>query len=167
MWLRILLKIIVLKNYCTQIMQCGLVFHMQSIDHHTLVQSYLDMFRFWQKKIAIQSSIKKTPKKTPLKSLSQPSCCCEGQNKFLSNDTNQTPLVSMHNFSIWEHAQLVGYIMMAKKQKTKDKEADLLLFNQYHALTANKPLTCTLKLKKCCTSAIWPSTFTNTLTESV
>lgn len=42
-----LLKITV--NHRTQIKQCGQVFHMQRIDHHTPVQSYLDIFRSWQK----------------------------------------------------------------------------------------------------------------------
>lgn len=78
MWLKILLKMIVHMNYCTQTMRWGLFFHMQSIDHHTLVKSYLDMFGSWQKtKIMIQSFIKINNKKT-LKSLSQLSCCSEG-----------------------------------------------------------------------------------------
>lgn len=51
-------------NHRTQIVQCEQVFHMQRIDHHTLVQSYLDTFRSWQenKNYKTELDIKKPPK---------------------------------------------------------------------------------------------------------
>lgn len=36
-------------NHIIQIIQCGQAAHMQRIDHHTLIQSYLLLFRSWQK----------------------------------------------------------------------------------------------------------------------
>lgn len=45
----IFIEIMVHMNHRTQIMQCQQDFHMQRIDHHTLVLSYLDIFRPWQK----------------------------------------------------------------------------------------------------------------------
>lgn len=37
-------------NRWSQLMLCRQAFHMQRIDHHTLLRSsYLGMFRFWQK----------------------------------------------------------------------------------------------------------------------
>lgn len=36
-------------NHHTQIIRCEQDFHMQKIDHHTLIHTYLDIFRSWQK----------------------------------------------------------------------------------------------------------------------
>lgn len=66
----------------------------------------------------------------------------------------------MHYFSTQEHAQLL--YDDGKEAKTKDKEADILLFTPYHALTENKPLTCTLKQKN---GARMPSDHVGLLTE--
>lgn len=112
-------------NHHIQIMQCGRVFHMQRIDHHTLVQSYLDMFRSWQENKKLQKQL--DVKNPPHKSLSQLSCWHEGYNKFMSCQMIKTDTKSCHASNLHLKARsAVRLHMMAKKRKTKDKEADLL-----------------------------------------
>lgn len=93
-------------NHPTQIMPCGQVFHMQRIDHHTPVQSYLDMFGSWQKNkdynTVLDIKQKKFKRKKSNKSLYQLSCWYEGKINVMcvmSNDTNQTQKAAMHHLS--------------------------------------------------------------------
>lgn len=119
------IKIIVLLiNHRTQIMQCGQVFHMQRIDHHALVQSYLDTFRSWQKNKNYNTEL-------DIKTHTNPFHYCRAGIKDTINSCNVKMIQTRHQnlpctFSPLESTLSRQAIQDGKLKRMEDNEADLL-----------------------------------------